>query len=219
MHSSRSVVSSSGSRNALLFQAIGVLTFWQRVVTMLGRYALIVNPFREEGLWLRCALHAHTTNSDGEMAPEMLVRHYEWAGLHRPPPPDHRVRAHGRAAPQLPGRPPHPADAPAAADAPHPRPASRQPEGDEHRPRAPRAPAGRPRSPPTPALRLPPPPGTKGGPPVRPPRPLPPGGGGPCDAPPGPAPGGRADGQFRRGALAGPNPVVGDRGAAEARPL
>jgi hypothetical protein len=47
---------------------------------MLGRYALAVNPFRGEGLWLRCALHAHTTNSDGELAPELLVRHYEWAG-------------------------------------------------------------------------------------------------------------------------------------------
>ena len=47
---------------------------------MLHRYALRVNPFREEGTWLRCALHAHTTNSDGELAPELLVRHYEWAG-------------------------------------------------------------------------------------------------------------------------------------------
>ncbi len=32
------------------------------------------------GEWLRCALHAHTTNSDGELAPRMLVRHYERAG-------------------------------------------------------------------------------------------------------------------------------------------
>jgi hypothetical protein len=38
-----------------------------------------VTPFDAEGLWLRCALHAHTTNSDGELAPELLVRHYEWA--------------------------------------------------------------------------------------------------------------------------------------------
>ncbi|MCW2963027.1 MAG: hypothetical protein JWO17_279 [Actinomycetia bacterium] len=50
------------------------------MVTILGRYALPVNPFQEDGLWLRCALHAHTTNSDGELAPELLVRHYEWAG-------------------------------------------------------------------------------------------------------------------------------------------
>src|SRR3989442_12843913 len=39
-----------------------------------------MNLFREEGSWLRCALHAHTTNSDGELGPDMLVRHYEWAG-------------------------------------------------------------------------------------------------------------------------------------------
>jgi hypothetical protein len=31
------------------------------------------------GLWLRCALHSHTTNSDGEMSAEMLVRHFEWS--------------------------------------------------------------------------------------------------------------------------------------------
>lgn len=39
-----------------------------------------MTPFEDDGPWLRCALHAHTTNSDGELAPEMLVRHYEWAG-------------------------------------------------------------------------------------------------------------------------------------------
>jgi hypothetical protein len=39
-----------------------------------------VSPFEASGQWLRCALHAHTTNSDGELAPELLVRHYEWAG-------------------------------------------------------------------------------------------------------------------------------------------
>jgi hypothetical protein len=37
-------------------------------------------PFGRGGKWLRCALHAHTTNSDGELAPEHLVRHYERAG-------------------------------------------------------------------------------------------------------------------------------------------
>jgi hypothetical protein len=36
--------------------------------------------FEGTGTWLRCALHAHTTNSDGELSPDMLVRHYEWAG-------------------------------------------------------------------------------------------------------------------------------------------
>jgi hypothetical protein len=39
-----------------------------------------MTAFDAPGAWLRCALHAHTTNSDGELAPEFLVRHYEWAG-------------------------------------------------------------------------------------------------------------------------------------------
>src|SRR3977135_2752224 len=41
-----------------------------------------VTPFEGDGVWLRCALHAHTTNSDGELSPEMLVRHYDWAGYY-----------------------------------------------------------------------------------------------------------------------------------------
>jgi hypothetical protein len=36
--------------------------------------------FDSPGSWFRCALHAHTTNSDGELAPDLLARHYEWAG-------------------------------------------------------------------------------------------------------------------------------------------
>jgi hypothetical protein len=40
-----------------------------------------VHPFDTGGTWLRCALHAHTTESDGELAPTLLVRHYEWAGF------------------------------------------------------------------------------------------------------------------------------------------
>ena len=39
-----------------------------------------MHPFDDPGEWFRCALHAHTTNSDGDLAPELLVRHYEWAG-------------------------------------------------------------------------------------------------------------------------------------------
>jgi hypothetical protein len=62
------------------------------VVTILCGYALSVNPFQADGLWLRCALHAHTTNSDGELAPEMLVRHYEWAGYDVLAITDHWVR-------------------------------------------------------------------------------------------------------------------------------
>lgn len=38
------------------------------------------NPWTSEGTWLRCALHAHTTRSDGELAPKSLARHYERAG-------------------------------------------------------------------------------------------------------------------------------------------
>ena len=38
------------------------------------------NPFEGDGAWLRCALHAHTTNSDGELAPKLLAEHYERAG-------------------------------------------------------------------------------------------------------------------------------------------
>jgi hypothetical protein len=38
------------------------------------------DPFTAEGEWLRCALHAHTTRSDGELEPEGLAAHYERAG-------------------------------------------------------------------------------------------------------------------------------------------
>ena len=44
----------------------------------------LFNPFLSEGTWLRCALHAHTTRSDGELQPESLVDHYaraEWNAL------------------------------------------------------------------------------------------------------------------------------------------
>jgi predicted metal-dependent phosphoesterase TrpH len=52
----------------------------------------LTNPFEREGVWLRCALHAHTTNSDGEVTPEVLVRHYERAGFDVLAITDHRVR-------------------------------------------------------------------------------------------------------------------------------
>src|SRR3954451_19579435 len=51
-----------------------------------------MTPFEEDGVWLRCALHAHTTNSDGEMAPDVLVRHYDWAGFDVLAITDHWVR-------------------------------------------------------------------------------------------------------------------------------
>jgi hypothetical protein len=51
-----------------------------------------VLPFDGDGVWLRCALHTHTTNSDGELAPDKLVRHYEWAGYDVLAISDHWVR-------------------------------------------------------------------------------------------------------------------------------
>ncbi len=51
-----------------------------------------MSPFDAPGTWLRCALHAHTTNSDGELAPELLVRHYDWAGYDVLAITDHWVR-------------------------------------------------------------------------------------------------------------------------------
>jgi len=52
----------------------------------------LCNPFAEQGDWLRCALHAHTTNSDGELPPDKLVRHYEWAEFDVLAVTDHWVR-------------------------------------------------------------------------------------------------------------------------------
>lgn len=57
--------------------------------------------FEGEGLWLRCALHAHTTNSDGELAPDMLARHYEWAGYDVLAITDHWVRTNERSTRKL----------------------------------------------------------------------------------------------------------------------
>ena len=40
----------------------------------------MTDPWRQDGPWLRCALHAHTTSSDGELAPRGLAEHYARAG-------------------------------------------------------------------------------------------------------------------------------------------
>ena len=48
--------------------------------------------FEREGMWLRCALHAHTTNSDGDLPADKLVRHYERAGYDVLAITDHWVR-------------------------------------------------------------------------------------------------------------------------------
>ena len=38
------------------------------------------DPWSQDGDWLSCALHTHTTASDGELPPPALVAHYERAG-------------------------------------------------------------------------------------------------------------------------------------------
>jgi hypothetical protein len=62
---------------------------------------MMVNPFAAPGAWLRCALHTHTTNSDGELAPDKLARHYEWAGYDVLAISDHWVRTDVRSTEQL----------------------------------------------------------------------------------------------------------------------
>ena len=41
----------------------------------------MTGPFRGPGGWLRCQLHSHTTNSDGDATPQGLVDHYARAGF------------------------------------------------------------------------------------------------------------------------------------------
>ena len=60
-----------------------------------------MTPFDGDGIWLRCALHAHTTNSDGELAPDLLARHYEWAGYDVLAITDHWVRTDERSTRKL----------------------------------------------------------------------------------------------------------------------
>ncbi|HEV8459735.1 MAG TPA: CehA/McbA family metallohydrolase [Gaiellaceae bacterium] len=51
-----------------------------------------MGPFDSAGIWLRCALHSHTTNSDGDMPPKALVAHYDRAGYDVLAISDHWVR-------------------------------------------------------------------------------------------------------------------------------
>ena len=39
------------------------------------------NPFSQEGVWLKAALHTHTIRSDGDLEPDAHVRHHEWMGF------------------------------------------------------------------------------------------------------------------------------------------
>lgn len=38
-------------------------------------------PAADDGIWLRCQLHSHTTNSDGDVSPDELCDHYAAAGF------------------------------------------------------------------------------------------------------------------------------------------
>ncbi len=38
-------------------------------------------PFDVDGVWLKAALHTHTADTDGELRPEAVAAHYEWAGF------------------------------------------------------------------------------------------------------------------------------------------
>ena len=62
---------------------------------------MAADPFLGEGLWLRCALHAHTTRSDGELEPEELVRHYEAGGFDVLAITDHWIRTEAESTERL----------------------------------------------------------------------------------------------------------------------
>jgi hypothetical protein len=55
------------------------------------------HPFPEGGEWLRCQLHSHTTNSDGDVPPDALCAHYAGLGFDVLAITDHwHVTAHER---------------------------------------------------------------------------------------------------------------------------
>ena len=55
------------------------------------------DPWSTDGTWLRCALHAHTNRSDGELTPRDLAGHYARAGYDVLAMTDHwRIRRGGR---------------------------------------------------------------------------------------------------------------------------
>src|SRR5256885_1162148 len=59
------------------------------------------DPFSASGTWLRCALHAHTTRSDGEMEPDELIHHYEAADFDVLAITDHWIRTEAESTEQL----------------------------------------------------------------------------------------------------------------------
>src|SRR5262249_4362776 len=58
-------------------------------------------PFGAAGMWLRCALHAHTTRSDGELEPEELIAAYEAAGFDVLAITDHWIRTEAESTDRL----------------------------------------------------------------------------------------------------------------------
>ena len=59
------------------------------------------SPWRSSGDWLKAALHTHTTNSDGELAPRGLARHYGRAGYDVVALTDHWHRSEAPSTPDL----------------------------------------------------------------------------------------------------------------------
>ena len=59
------------------------------------------SPWRSPGDWLKAALHMHTTNSDGELAPRALARHYGRAGYDVVALTDHWHRSEAPSSPDL----------------------------------------------------------------------------------------------------------------------
>jgi Predicted metal-dependent phosphoesterases (PHP family) len=41
----------------------------------------MVGAFEGDGVWLKTALHTHTSDTDGELRPEAVAAHHEWAGF------------------------------------------------------------------------------------------------------------------------------------------
>jgi len=61
----------------------------------------VTDPWLETGTWLRCALHAHTTRSDGELEPDALAVHYARAGYDVLAITDHWARTEAKASGDL----------------------------------------------------------------------------------------------------------------------
>jgi len=59
------------------------------------------SPWQQDGEWLRAALHTHTSNSDGELPPRALVRHYGRAGYDVVALTDHWHRSEAPSSPEL----------------------------------------------------------------------------------------------------------------------